>query len=541
MSPFLRGMTGQQMGVGMGAGTMSPAERRLMILSAPSVGQQPAQQAGVGPRVQAPLDIAGLRRQVLAQSAAPTAPQSRQALMAKYGLAPTAPAPKPSPMQLLSSAMPASGTPQMAGLGAAGRAMLEMSGYQPAAQAPSIGQILARSAEAGIGAMEKRKAAEQAAAEKKAAAERQARLDELQRRNVESQIAAREKEEKTAKALNFKSTAVIDPETGQRGKADVAFLPLGSPLIEALGGDPTTGRVVRKDSFVPDKPDSESNIRTVTGVGVVDFSDRENPKILMESEDPRRFTNLGPYRKGGKSIGEGTLDRHTGERFITQADGTRIPIPDDAIPVTEGMAAMGIPNFGQFKNIREELNADEVSMRNYASYLKNIESADSGVGRLADDFSAYIKTFLSTNAKELNLSEEELALRIAQGQMQGLLGSARIETVGGGVMTEQDALRVIENIGGNVDALQSKQVVKGQITRMFAQKYNKYEKNIHDYNNAVENLYSDRGYERKSPIEVDARLFDPKIMAEMGLEDMVDTEDSETETSDALSEALGQY
>ncbi len=48
MSPFLRGMTGQQMGVGMGAGTMSPAERRLMILSAPSVGQQPAQQAGVG-------------------------------------------------------------------------------------------------------------------------------------------------------------------------------------------------------------------------------------------------------------------------------------------------------------------------------------------------------------------------------------------------------------------------------------------------------------------------------------------------------------
>jgi hypothetical protein len=114
MNPFLRGMTGSQMGVGMGAGTMSPAERRLMILSAPSVGQQPAQQAGVGPRVQAPLDIAGLRRQVLAQSAAPTAPQSRQALMAKYGLAPTAPAPKPSPMQRLSSAMPASGTPQMA-------------------------------------------------------------------------------------------------------------------------------------------------------------------------------------------------------------------------------------------------------------------------------------------------------------------------------------------------------------------------------------------------------------------------------------------
>lgn len=169
VNPFLRGMTGQQMGIGRPslAQMMAPATAPMPTVAGPTMAA--AQ----------PLDIAGLRRQVLAQSAAPTAPQSRQALMAKYGLAPTAPAPKPSPMQRLSAVLPQAGTPEMAGLGAAGRTMLELSGWQKATEAPSLGQILARSAEAGIGAMEKKQAAEQAAAEKEAAAKRQEMLDAI--------------------------------------------------------------------------------------------------------------------------------------------------------------------------------------------------------------------------------------------------------------------------------------------------------------------------------------------------------------------------
>lgn len=234
--PFLRNLTGQQMGVGMGAGTMSPAERRLMILSSPSVGQQPAQQTGLGPRVQAPLDIAGLRRQVLAKAAAPTAPQSRQALMAKYGLAPTAPAPKPSPMQRLSAALPASGTPQMAGLGAAGRTMMELSGYQPIAQAPSIGQILARSAEAGIGTMRKRQAEEAAAA-------RQKEQDELTRRYREAQI----KQMGQQKGLDIKKPySVPAVRDGVRGTVQKQYLGRGAP------GADQYGVVEIPNSFVPD-------------------------------------------------------------------------------------------------------------------------------------------------------------------------------------------------------------------------------------------------------------------------------------------------
>lgn len=207
VNPFLRGMTGQQMGVGR----KSPADFFTQQAS-PSMAlpvRRPTPPQRLSAPSQQPLDIAGLRRQVLAQAAAPTAPQSRQALMAKYGLAPTAPAPKPSPMQRLSSAMPASGTPQMAGLGAAGRAMLEMSGYQPIAQAPSIGQILARSAEAGIGVMKEQQAAEQARAQAEAQAQAEAAKLKFEQRIATEELKIKQQEEARQAAAATKQKTFI--------------------------------------------------------------------------------------------------------------------------------------------------------------------------------------------------------------------------------------------------------------------------------------------------------------------------------------------
>jgi hypothetical protein len=204
----------------MGVGRPSLAQ-----MLAPATRPTPT---AAGPTMTAaqPLDIAGLRRQVLAQSAAPTAPQSRQALMAKYGLAPTAPAPKPSPMQRLSAALPASGTPQMAGLGAAGRTMLELSGYQPAATAPSLGQILARSAEAGIGAMEKKQALAEKKAKEEAALAAAAEQQAYEREQAAKEFGLKEKKfafeqeqakRETGKALGFKLQDVRHPD-GTIGK-----------------------------------------------------------------------------------------------------------------------------------------------------------------------------------------------------------------------------------------------------------------------------------------------------------------------------------
>jgi len=237
-NPFLRGMTGQQMGVGRRSAADFFTQQASPSMALPVRRPTPPQRLSAAPTQ--PLDIAGLRRQVLAQSAAPTAPQSRQALMAKYGLAPTAPSQAPAKRaslpQRLSSALPAAGTPQMAGIGAAGRTMMELSGYQPAATAPGLGQILARSAEAGISTMRERQAAEAAAA-------RQKEQDELTRRYREAQI----KQMGQQKGLDIKKPySVPAVKDGVRGTVQKQYLGIGAP------GADQYGVVEIPNSFVPD-------------------------------------------------------------------------------------------------------------------------------------------------------------------------------------------------------------------------------------------------------------------------------------------------
>ena len=269
MSPFLRGMTGQQIGVGRPS---------LAQMLAPATRPTPT---AAGPTMTAaqPLDIAGLRRQVLAQSAAPTAPQSRQALMAKYGLAPTAPSQAPAKRaslpQRISSALPAAGTPQMAGIGAAGRTMMELSGYQPAATAPGLGQILARSAEAGISTMRERQAEEAAAA-------RQKEQDELTRRYREAQIKEMGKE----KGLDIKKPySVPAVKDGVRGTVQKQYLGIGAP------GADQYGVVEIPNSFVPD-PEKAAGVQimpedkaaqaraTTVGKYVTDFLSKYDKDVM---------------------------------------------------------------------------------------------------------------------------------------------------------------------------------------------------------------------------------------------------------------------
>ena len=62
--------------------------------------------------------------------------------------------------------------------------------------------------------------------------------------------------------------------------------------------------------------------------------------------------------------------------------------------------------------------------------------------------------------------------------MQGLLGAQRLSDVGGGVMTEQDALRVISALGGDISTLQNPEIVEAQIQRIYNERYQLYEADI---------------------------------------------------------------
>lgn len=231
-----------------------------------------------------------------------------------------------------------------------------------------------------------------------------------------------------------------------------------------------------------------------------------------------RYQSKGAYVVDGEIIGDVAFDKVTGEFFYGTGDDRTVIDITKAQPVTDSFFNIGIPTAKEFKTLRTDLKDDRTSLKRYTSYLKNVDNANVGLGRLADEMSSYFKTLLSSNAKKYNLTEEELALRIAKGELQGLIGRSRIETVGGGVMTEQDALRIISNLGGNVDFLQNPEVVRAQISRMFEDKYNSYNGKLRDYNVALDSRYRGLGYKEIEPLEIDASILDPKVAENLGLD-----------------------
>lgn len=221
----------------------------------------------------------------------------------------------------------------------------------------------------------------------------------------------------------------------------------------------------------------------------------------------------------------------SGGMLYADINGVRVPQQDLQNVIGDydirnvGDQMEGVMSFANFKKLRNTLNDDEVSLKKMINFLKTQDKTSVGYQRIVDGFMAKMKTFFSTKAKQYDMTEEELALQLANGQLQGLLGSSRKEVVGGGVLTEQDARRIIEYLGGDINALQNPYRVKEAISYIFGEKLTNYDLNLEDYNIAVENEYGTRGYKSKdriefSPEEVD--LLSADVAFESGMKSFDD-------------------
>jgi len=76
-------------------------------------------------------------------------------------------------------------------------------------------------------------------------------------------------------------------------------------------------------------------------------------------------------------------------------------------------------------------------------------------------------------------------------------------------MTEQDVIRVLQRLGGDVDAFQNPEVVRRAIADVYSERYRRYQDNLNFYNMAVDNYYgrpNSQGavfHKPIKPIEVD--------------------------------------
>jgi hypothetical protein len=202
------------------------------------------------------------------------------------------------------------------------------------------------------------------------------------------------------------------------------------------------------------------------------------------------LTETGNYKEiivGDRRVFDGPTGQLSAEEFFAKYPKARM--------TTSGEEQRYIPDFKTFTGLNKELVTEEKSLKQILSYWENIKDSNVGIKRLGDQMATWFKTL----AGSVDLTTEELARAIAEGKLQGLIGANRIDTVGGGVMTEKDAWRVIARLGGDVNALQNPASVGPLLEEMFRLKVESYNEDIKGYNMGVESGRF-KGYEKRTPI-----------------------------------------
>jgi hypothetical protein len=182
---------------------------------------------------------------------------------------------------------------------------------------------------------------------------------------------------------------------------------------------------------------------------------------------PTRLQQADSFMLDNGRVVSGMFDPNRGYLYVDER-GQQVPIPPTARPINRG--AGGPLSAQQFNNLQLEIKDETAALNRVNNYISNFREAGVGWQRLADTISTNAKTFLGNES-----NRREVSMQVARGQVQGLLGMFRTDVVGPGVMTEQDAQRVLRAIGGDVTVLQNPQVVERLLKEVFESKRQRVE------------------------------------------------------------------
>ena len=234
-------------------------------------------------------------------------------------------------------------------------------------------------------------------------------------------------------------------------------------------------------------------------------------RLRAAADKDRRGPSAGRPQKGrvwmlenGEQL-KGVTVFQGGKEYIQNADGSISPIPDGAKEITPGMLKNSMLSQDKFLQIKRDLIKDIQSIKRISGYAKEIQQGGKGLKLLVNQFIGSFKT-----AAGKSLTPEQIAAKIQGGDLNALIGQFRKEVVGGGVMTDQDALRVIKALGGDVSAWRSPEVVGRQLKKLFQDKLDFIKNNIEDYNNQTQ--FPGRGKLKKLKMpEFNLQVFDDLI------------------------------
>jgi len=380
----------------------------------------------------------------------------------------------------LSSILPERGTPGSAALGAFGQTMSQLGGWQD--KPMTFGQILGASlgkAREAYGTAQEREAA---IAEKKAAAERQARIDRLDELKTLADLGKRNLQTVAGVGL-VDVTDIENPEV---------VVPAKEKPVASKPVTPTSGkRTVEKDGVFYE----EGYAQFPVGTPGTDNLGRVYSGVLKPVEKPEKpKTGYGfEAIKDGKWIGRAV--EKDGVMYIRDSKGNETAVTDDVEIMDTESYKLGVSDEKDFQKNKSEVENQLRARQKLEEYRKSRQGAREGIGLLADQFTTTMKTVFSEvlPKKYSKLTPSELSAAIAEGQLNGQIGSLRLQVVGGGVMTEQDALRVISYLGGNLSLLTNKQAVENAVQRVLSEKDGLIEQLVEKHNKQVDYFYGRGG------------------------------------------------
>ena len=228
-------------------------------------------------------------------------PKSQAELLAAYGLgrkpAQTVGGERrgagaPAARTGMSGMLPASGTPEMAGLGAAGRTLMQLGGWQD--KPMTLGQILGAGAEKGIEAMQARRNAMAAAEEKKAAAELAAEQEKYKREQKDKEFGLEERRTSAQERTDIDELFAGGERLGLKGQDLINFVKEqlekkkgGTDVSVTIGDDGEPNMSLVKQQIKEQQDNIVKSVSTQDLLGNIQGS--LDPKYL---EVPERINQL---------------------------------------------------------------------------------------------------------------------------------------------------------------------------------------------------------------------------------------------------------
>jgi hypothetical protein len=150
---------------------------------------------------------------------------------------------------------------------------------------------------------------------------------------------------------------------------------------------------------------------------------------------------------------------------------------------SDAAGSKGSPTGTQVGKMQMLLNEQSTGLETMDRLYENMGTTPGGVEKLGLQVSTFYNTLIGRN-----LTPEQIQLAISTGDMQGLIGATRTSVVGGGVMTEADAFRVLQYLGGDLNLFSTNPQVIRERIRIGRDNLDKqYRSGLEQYNLTKEN------------------------------------------------------